>query len=215
MKKVVLLLLIALSVFGNVKKDIKKCNNWQDLYSYHSSIKNDIYKERLFLKYSFEISEKFINADLHPSWFKELIKQSLKSNNEMLTLEAVKTVGKFNFYNLTNTFASLYHKSPTIHGGASITIQAEILLALLNIKHELAEKQLRLIYNTCSNDYFQHPNFNLLISTISNYSNSSTNEKTISLINRINDELYTNKNLEVDVEKKYKNFITILKRMSK
>lgn len=212
MKKILLLFLIPLSIFGNIKKDVNSCNNWNDLYNYYSGANNNTYKKRFFLKYSYNISRHFIDSNQIPGWFNNLVKQSLKSNDELLVLESVKAIRKFNLLSIINELLPLYQKSPNMHSGASTIIQAEILLTLSSFKCKSAENKIRSIYNSTLDNYYQHPNFNLLISIVQPISDSSTSSKTISFINKIEDFL-TSKELNPDTEKLFKNYLITLKKM--
>lgn len=212
MKKILLLLLIPLSIFGNIKEEVSSAKSWSDLYNYHSGINNNTYKKRFLIKYSYDISRNFLDSNNTPEWFNNLIKQSLKSSDEMLVLESVKVIRKFKLQNIINELLPLYRISPNQHSATSSTIQAEILLTLSDIKNNFTENIIRSIYNSTADNYYLHPNFNLLISIVQPICDSSTISRTTSFINKIENLLGSNES-NPDSEQLFKNYLITLRKM--
>lgn len=213
MKNLIFLFLLSCTLFANVRDEISQCTNWDDLHAYYTEVNQNSYKVRFLLKYSSNVTKDFINANDYPQWFINAIKKSLKSDDNMLVIEALKCIRMFSLNSLVDDLSEVYGNSSSLHGGASIAVQAELLHTLELFNDENSSEEIRKIYNNTSFDNIGHQNFGQLLRVVETRSNEATKEKTNSFIDEIKKRNVKTRDEKSEDENILENYLKVLEGM--
>lgn len=213
MKKILLPFLLSFALYANVKEEVSQCKNWDELNSYYTSISKSNYKVRFLLKYSKDVSREFVNSNDCPNWFVNAVHASLKSDDGLQVIEAIKCVRSHSLVGLLNDLYKVYKESPNLHGGTSVAVQAEVLLVLSTFKDAKSVDVIKKIYSETTKEHIGHPNLYQLLTTIAPYANSSTKVKTTELIDEIKKMKNKSRSNDSEQAKKLNSYLDVLEGM--